>query len=141
MAIHHIGVDLWRAARAWKDEYHARMVRAGHAWFGDARSTIAMHLDEDGLSQAELVLRVGTTKQAVQQLLDALEADGIVRRESLPEDGRKKRVVYTRKGLRAVHDGRRIKREMERELSARLGADRFARLVESLAVVADVFRP
>lgn len=128
----HVGIDLWRAALAWRERLHSEMVERGHAWYGDARSAIAEHLDPRGMSQAALVARVGLTKQAVQQLLDSLEADGIVKREADPNDGRAKRVTYTKKGLAALRDGVAIKRAIEREYRDKLGDKRYAALVESL---------
>ncbi len=132
----HVGVDLWRAAIAWRDRFHSEMVARGHAWFGDARAAIAQHLDPRGMSQAALVERVGSTKQAVQQLLDALEADGIVRREPDPEDGRAKRVVYTDEGLAALKDGVAVKRAIEADYRAKLGAKRYDALVAALRALA-----
>jgi DNA-binding MarR family transcriptional regulator len=75
-------------------------------------------------------------QQAVQQLLDGLEAEGIIRREADPEDGRGKRVVYTAKGLAAQRDARRIKRKIERDFRSRLGERAFAELQNSLRKVA-----
>lgn len=119
--IDHIGVALFRAAMAWRERLHAEMVRRGHAWYGDARSIIAMHLEPGGMPQSELVARTGLTKQAIQQLLDSLEADGIVQRVASDEDRRSKRVVYTAKGRAAVRDGNAVKREIEAEYRALLG--------------------
>ncbi len=134
----HVGVDLWRAALAWRERLHSEMVARGHAWYGDARSVIAQHLDPRGMTQAALVGRVGSSKQAVQQLLDSLEADGIVRREADPNDGRSKRVVYTKKGLAALRDAVDVKRAIEAEYRVKLGAGRYAALVDALqALVRD----
>ncbi|MEO8877740.1 MAG: MarR family transcriptional regulator [Polyangiaceae bacterium] len=130
--VDHIGVDLWRAATVWRERLHAEMVALGHDWYGDARGTIAAHLDPRGMSQSALVSRMATTKQAVQQLLDGLEADGIIRREPDPEDGRGKRVIYTAKGLAAQRDATRIKRKIERDFEAKLGARAFRELRASL---------
>lgn len=129
----HVGVDLWRAATAWRDRFHAEMVERGHTWMGDARGSIATHLDPDGLSQAELVRRMGVSKQAVQQLVDALEAEGIVRREADPNDGRGRRVVYTERGVASLRDGVKVKRAIEAEYKKRLGVRSYAALVEALA--------
>jgi len=136
----HIGVDLFRAATAWRERLHADMVARGHTWYGDARGAVAAHLDPRGLAQSELVLRMGLTKQAVQQLLDGLEADGIVRREADPNDGRSKRVVYAAKGRAAVRDANEIKRRMERELRTRIGGHAFDELRAMLAEAAEVWR-
>ncbi|APR88379.1 Transcriptional regulator, MarR family protein [Minicystis rosea] len=133
----HVGVALWRAALAWKERLHSEMVRRGHAWYGDARSVIALHLDPRGLPQSELVARTGLSKQAVQQLLDGLEADGIVERVASDEDRRSKRVVYTAKGRASVRDALAVKREIEADYRARLGDKRFESLRAALAKLAE----
>lgn len=132
----HVGVDLWRAALAWRERLHSEMVARGHAWYGDARAIVAQHLDPRGMSQTALVARVGLTKQAVQQLLDSLEADGIVRREPDPADGRAKRVVYTARGLAALEDAVEIKRAIEAEYRKKLGRERYEALVAALRLLA-----
>jgi DNA-binding MarR family transcriptional regulator len=136
LLIDHIGVDLWRAASAFRDRLHADMVARGHAWYGDARGAVAAHLDPHGMSQSELVRRMGLTKQAVKQLLDGLVADGIVVREPDPEDGRGRRVVYTERGLKALREAVKVKRAIERDYRARLGARDFDALVTALRKLA-----
>ncbi len=139
LLIEHVGVDLWRAAVAWRDRLHGEMVARGHAWYGDARSAVAASLDPDGLPQSELVTRMGLSKQAVQQLVDGLEADGVVRRVPDPRDRRGKRVVYTAKGRAALRDAVEIKRTLERELRDRLGERAFAQLRATLRQVAEAW--
>jgi len=112
-------------------------VARGHGWYGDARGAIAIHLDPRGLPQSELVRRMGISKQAVQQLLDGLEADGIVRREADPEDGRSRRVVYTAKGLASLREGVTVKRAIEDDFKERLGERKFEALVRALAVLGE----
>jgi DNA-binding MarR family transcriptional regulator len=133
----HVGVDLWRAALAWRERMHREMVARGHDWYGDARGAVATHLDPRGMSQSELAARMGLTKQAVQQLLDGLEADGVIRREPDPNDGRSKRVVYTAKGLAALRDGVEVKRAIERDYRARLGASGLEALTKALRKLAE----
>ena len=132
----HVGLDLWRAAIAWRKRLHDEMVQRGHAWYGDARNAIATYLEPHGMSQADLVRRMGMTKQAVQQLLDGLEADGIIMRQPDPDDGRGKRIVYTERGLAAVRDAVRIKKAIERDYRAQLGDDAFRILRSSLRALA-----
>jgi DNA-binding MarR family transcriptional regulator len=133
----HVGVHLWRAAHAWRERLAAEMVARGHDWYGDARGAVAAHLDPRGMSQSELVARMGTTKQAVQQLLDGLEAAGVLRREPDPADGRGKRVVYTEKGLAALRDAVRVKRAIEREYRAMLGVEGFEAFTAALRAIAE----
>lgn len=132
----HVGVDLWRAALAWRERLHGEMVRRGHGWYGDARGAVAAHLDPSGTGQSELARRMKLTKQAVQQLVDGLERDGIVRREPDPDDGRGKRVVYTKRGIAALRDAVQVKREIEADYRARLGARGFDALVHALRALA-----
>jgi DNA-binding MarR family transcriptional regulator len=132
----HIGVDLWHAATAWRTRLHQQMVARGHPWYGDARGAIASYLDPRGMSQSELVSRMGLSKQAVQQLLDGLEADGIVRRVADPNDRRGNRVEYTAEGLAALRDAVKIKRRMELEIRERIGNRAFDALRTALREVA-----
>ena len=130
--IDHLGVTLWRAAMTWRERVNAEMVKRGHAWFGDARGIIAIHLDPRGLQQSELVARTRLTKQAVQQLLDGLEADGIIERVVSEEDRRSKRVVYTAKGRACVRDALAVKQQIEQEYRALLGERNFNSLRDAL---------
>ena len=68
----------------------------------------------------------------MQQILDGLEAEGIVERIADPADGRGKFVRYTGEGLRALRDGDRVKREIEQRYVAAIGAERFAALMDAL---------
>jgi DNA-binding MarR family transcriptional regulator len=133
--IDHVGLDLWHAASAWRARLHREMVARGYAWYGDARAAIAQSLDVRGLTQSELVARMGISKQAVQQLLDGLEAEGVIRRSLDPHDRRGKRVEYTSAGLRAVRDANAIKRRMELELRERLGPQAFEKMRAALREV------
>jgi DNA-binding MarR family transcriptional regulator len=136
LLLDHIGVDLWRAASAWRERLHAEMVARGHGWYGDARGAVAAHLEPGGMAQAALVARMGLTKQAVQQLVDGLEADGIVRREPDPEDGRGKRVVYTPRGRAALRDAVTVKRAIEADFRRALGDRAFEALRSALRKLA-----
>jgi DNA-binding MarR family transcriptional regulator len=128
----HIGWRLWQASRAWQAEFAAAMRAAGHDWFTEARAGLLGHVPRGGTRQATLIERTAISKQAVQQLLDGLEADGVLERLPDPRDGRGKLVRYTREGLDALRDGDRIKLEIEQDYNARLGQQRFAALMDAL---------
>lgn len=81
---------------------------------------------------------MGISKQAVQQLVDGLEAEGILQRLNDPEDRRGKVVVFTEKGLAALSDGEHIKRAIERGYHERLGEARFSALMEALRALDDL---
>ncbi len=128
----HVGIQLWRAAALWKSEFDAGMIAAGHEVFAHARSGLIAHMERGGTRQADLVARSGLTKQAVQQFVDELVADGIVERIRDPEDGRGRIVVFTARGRRVLADANGIKRRVEERFRRKLGAERFRQLVGAL---------
>ncbi|MER9849084.1 MarR family winged helix-turn-helix transcriptional regulator [Mesorhizobium sp. M0106] len=128
----HIGWRLWQASRAWQTEFAAAMRAAGHHWFTEARAGLLGHIPRGGMRQSALIERSAISKQAIQQLLDGLETEGVLQRLPDPQDGRGKLVRYTRKGLDALRDGDRIKLQIERSYVARLGHERFAALMGAL---------
>ena len=130
--IDHVGWRLFEAARLWKEAFVAGMVERGYAWFGEARANLIPYMDVEGMRQAELVKRSGLTKQAVQQLLDELVAEGILARVSDPADRRGNLVVFTPAGQRLRHDANTVKRRIERGWRKRLGDRRFDEFVSVL---------
>src|SRR3954471_14761404 len=128
----HIGWRLWQASRAWQQAFVSAMRAAGHHWVSENRAGLMGHIPRTGIRQSALIERVATTKQAVQQILDGLEAEGIVERIADPADGRGKYVRYTARGLQALRDGDRIKREIEKRYERKIGPVRFAALMDAL---------
>ncbi len=130
--IDHIGWRLWHAAMVWKARYTEEMVKAGHGWYAEARSNIIPHIAADGTKQSEIVREMGLTKQAVQQLVDDLELEGVVTRVPDPNDRRGKLVMFTEKGRRAQRDAVLVKRKVESEFRKKLGHEDFGRLFRLL---------
>ncbi len=130
--IDHIGWRLWDAATVWKEKFAAEMVAMGHDWYLEARSSVIPFVKAEGTRQAEIVERMGLSKQAVQQLIVDLENSGILRRDTDPTDGRGKIVRFTAKGLAAQRDSQKAKRKVEAEFIATLGAADFDRLNDAL---------
>ena len=128
----HVGIQLWRAAALWKNEFDAGMIEAGHAIFGHACSGLLAYMDRDGTHQSDLVQRSGLTKQAVQQFVDELVAEGIVERISDPQDRRGRIVLFTQRGRDVLADANEVKRRVEDGFRRRLGAGRFRELVGAL---------
>ena len=128
----HIGWLLWRANQDWNQEFVDRMQKVGHEWFTPARSTLMGSIAPRGTKQGVLVDRLGISKQAVQQLIDGLEEDGILERVADPDDKRGRIIRLTDKGRAAMKDANRIKLEIEAGYRARIGDDEFALLSELL---------
>jgi DNA-binding MarR family transcriptional regulator len=131
----HVGIRLWIAYEAWKEEFVRAMNEAGHTWFTPSRATLLGFLPRNGARQTLLIERMGISKQAVQQLIDGLEAEGIVERTADPDDRRGKIVRYKMKGLAALDDADAIKRQIESRYRRRMGTGNFAQLVELLGKV------
>ena len=108
------------------------MVAKGFAWFGEARSSVLAHVGPLGVKQSLLGPKLGVTKQAVQQFVDELVADGIVRRLPDPSDARGKIVTLTEDGVRAMTVANDVKRQIESEYRRVLGPGDFNNLMASL---------
>lgn len=92
------------------------------------------HLTEAGesLPLGQLAERLSCVKSNVTQLVDRLEADGLVARTGDPNDRRSRLAVLTDAGRAAYAKGSDIQRQAERELFGVLTSDESAKLLELL---------
>ena|SRR5579871_472128 len=86
----------------------------------------------DGVRPGTLAERAGMSKQAMNRLLQSLEDLGYVVRCDAPDGGRARIVRFTKRGRAAYSKILGTLREIEREWSAELGPDDFARLKQLL---------
>ncbi len=131
-ALDHVGWRLWQATQRWKRELDDGLVAMGYSWAAEARANVIMHVGRSGIRQSELVRRMGLSKQAVQQLLDDLVADGIVERRPDPRDSRARLIVFTVAGRRMLADSNLVKERIEAEYRSVLGEKRFRAFMEML---------
>ncbi len=117
----HIGWDLWRATGVWKQAFTRQMVSHGHGWYAEARGAVFRFIGTDGIAQIELAAQAGISKQAVQQHLDDLGRDGVIIRQPVPGDGRKKRIMLTKTGRKAMRDSEMIKLAIEADYRQLIG--------------------
>lgn len=103
-----------------------------------AHATLFPHIDLEGTRLVELARRVGTTKQAVGQLVAELEDMGVLTREPDPEDGRAKLVCFTPRGRQSLFEGLAVLGEIEAELQEHLGPRRMKALQSGLLALLDV---
>ena len=82
-----------------------------------------------------LANRVGQSIQRTGQLVQQLESDGYVTRVPDENDGRAKRIVYTRRGRKLLRDIAELQNEITREFSKVLGPARFEGLRRDLAAL------
>ncbi len=121
---------LFKAARLLNEHALARTesdveLRAAH-------TALVPHIDLEGTRLVELARRVGTSKQAVGQLVDDLEALGTCERVADPNDGRAKLIRFSAKGRRQLLDGLSLLRQIEAELARELGERRMQQLKRTL---------
>jgi DNA-binding MarR family transcriptional regulator len=85
------------------------------------------------LPLGQLADRLACVKSNVTQLVDRLEAEGLVTRSPDPEDKRSRLAIITDAGRRIHQDGAKIQYQVEEELFATLSVDDAARLSEIVA--------
>src|SRR6266851_8960241 len=85
-----------------------------------------LRLAGDSLPLGQLADRLACVKSNVTQLVDRLEADGLVSRAPDPGDRRSRLAVITPAGRDAYEQGSRIHREAERELFGALSDEESA---------------
>ena len=83
----------------------------------------------------QLADRLSCVKSNITQLIDRLEADGLVARKSAPADRRTKLAALTAAGQRACDEGVRVQKDAEREMLRRLSASEVQQLGALLAKV------
>lgn len=117
-----VGQLLLRAARL----YNERAIPRARAELGlpglrQSHLSLMPHIDLQGTRAATIAARAGISKQAVAQLVDDLVQMGMVEKRPDPEDGRAKRIVFTRRGQASILDGIGVLRAVEDDLRTEVG--------------------
>ena len=117
-----LGHLLFRTARLFNELAVGRLnQRPGLEALRPAHMQLMPHLDIGGTRPATLARRVGLSRQAVGQLVDDLEAMGLLTRVPDPEDKRGKLIVFTTKGATGMLEGLAHLAALESELRAGAG--------------------
>jgi DNA-binding MarR family transcriptional regulator len=87
------------------------------------------------LPLGQLAERLSCVKSNITQLVDRLEADGLVARVADPGDRRSRLAVMTAQGRKACAEGTRIQDDTERELFGALSADETRQLASLIAKI------
>lgn len=132
---------LFKAARLVEEQARARVAAMpGRPSLRPSHTALFPHLDFEGTRISTLAERLGITKQAVSQLVDDLEALGVVERRADRSDGRARLVRFTKRGLAGLFDGLRTLEAFERELEATVGTETMRGLREGLLSLLDAVR-
>jgi DNA-binding MarR family transcriptional regulator len=92
-----------------------------------------LHAAGESMPLGELASRLACVKSNVTQLVDRLEADGLVSREPDPNDRRSRLAVLTSAGRKAFEAGTRVQQQAEREAFGSLSADESQQLQALIA--------
>src|SRR5882757_4463031 len=103
------------AAYAAAAEVEAKLNAVGLSWAKLAALKVLSEAGES-LPLGQLAGRLSCVKSNITQLVDRLEADGLVARKPDPKDRRTRLAVMTAAGRKACKDGTRIQEQTEREL-------------------------
>jgi DNA-binding MarR family transcriptional regulator len=126
---------LFKAARLLDERALELVSRSSGRRLRRSHTSLLPHIDLEGTRITDLAERLGVTKQAVSQLVDELEAIGVLAREADPDDARARRVVFTRLGREGLLEGLALLRDMEDELARSIGDESMAGLRRALIAI------
>jgi DNA-binding MarR family transcriptional regulator len=127
---------LFKAARLLDEQALERVSqRKGLPRLRRSHTSLLPHVDLGGTRITDLAERLGVSKQAASQLVDDLEAVGVLAREPDPDDARARRVVFTRLGREGLLEGLALLRDMESELARSIGDESMAALRRALIAI------
>jgi DNA-binding MarR family transcriptional regulator len=133
---------LFKAARLLDERALERVSqRKGRPRLRRSHTSLLPHIDLEGTRITDLAERLGVTKQAASQLVDDLEAVGVLAREPDPDDARARRVVFTRLGREGLLEGLALLRDMESELARSIGDESMAGLRRALVAILATLQP
>jgi len=127
-------MDLLRALY-WVDEALQGGLKA-HGWknVSRAQSLILINIASGVHRASALATNLGVTRQAISQMLADMQKSGIIEFQPDPTDKRAQRVIFSEKSATLRDDAMSILREIEWELTRRLGRKRMAALRDALAI-------
>ena len=131
----HIGRLLLNAQRNYSLQALTKLRARGHEGLSLAHTNLLAHLDVGGMRITTLAERAGVTKQAIGNLVGDLEAKDYVHRNVDTHDRRAAVITYTAAGRKFLQDAHEVKREIEAEYTATLGAEGFQELQHLLTLL------
>jgi len=115
---------------------HTLRERTGLAQLREAHTTLLPHIDLAGTRLTDLAARVGTSKQAVGQLVAELEEMGALEKVPDPSDGRARLIRFSADGQRGMLEGLLVLKTLEHDLAEAIGgAQQMAALHATLSLL------
>ena len=112
---HRFGMQLAQMSRGWRAELDRRLAGLG---LSQARWLVLLHLArfDEAPTQRELAQSVGVEGPTLARLLDSLESQGLVQRQSVMEDRRAKKIVLCSPALPLIEQIETIATQLRKEL-------------------------
>ena len=132
-----IGALLRVPYEALREHILARLHAAGFDDIDQAHFNVLQYPGPQGRRPSEVTAHARVSKQAMNYLLNHLEARGYFERRADPDDARSKRIVLTRRGEAVRRVIRDAVNELEQEWERRLGKRRLAMLKRLLRELYD----
>lgn len=126
---------LGRAFRGMAGVFERETGMGAPRWFA-----LAVLARRDGIGQGEVVRAFGLDPSRVTRVAQALEGDGLIRRERDPGDTRVVRMHLTDKGRDKLAEMPRLKNEFRRRIGGALSDGEVAELRRMLGVLAEAMR-
>ena len=128
-------MELGKVARRWRTRLDSRLRAMG---LTQARWIALLELSRaDGLTQRDLAATLGIEGPTLVRLLDGLEAQGLIERQSCPDDRRAKRVRLTETADPVLREIRKIADATRRELLEGVAPDDLSVARRVLAMIAE----
>jgi DNA-binding MarR family transcriptional regulator len=134
-----LGFLLAKASQRWNEVLYAHFSERGYGEVRPAYGSLLLPLfEEDGLRMGELARHAQLAKQTMTTMVRLVERDGLVRRETDPDDGRATRIYLTERALSFRPVAERVLRELDQLVTKSLGARRARQLAIDLKEVSDL---
>lgn len=129
------GQLLLQCARLVNEQAKQRAAEAKGGALKAAHASLLPQLDFEGVRIVDLAARLSVTKQAVSQTVSELVDAGVVELVADPDDGRAKRVRFTKKGADAVTQELNVMGKVEAELEKKIGQKHMRALHAALVAI------
>jgi DNA-binding MarR family transcriptional regulator len=128
-----LGFLLAKASQRWNELLYAHFSERGYGEVRPAYGSLLLPLfEEDGLRMGELARRARLAKQTMTTMVRLLERDGLVRRETDPDDARATRIFLTERARSFRPVAERVLGELDRLVTGSVGAKRARQLAIDL---------
>ncbi len=134
-----LGFLLAKASQRWNELLYEHFSERGYGEVRPAYGSLLLPLfEEDGLRMGELARRARLAKQTMTTMIRLLEREGLVRRETDPDDGRALRVFLTDRSRSFRPVAEDVLRELDQLMTRSLGARRSRQLAIVLREVSEL---